>query len=138
MFFVAVGQPGRSATDSGAPTSSTDAEDELVRRYQRRYAPTPAGSTPASPCSWRLIAASGTIGEWQNWILFTHGADFAGKTDPQFATTSASTCSSCRSWTFVVNWMLVSLVVMLVVTAVFHYLNGGIRAQRVSPGCARR
>jgi hypothetical protein len=34
---------------------------------------------------------------------------------------------------FLVNWLIVSLIVILVFTAVFHYLNGGIRTQRGRP-----
>ena len=38
---------------------------------------------------------------------------------------------------FVVGWMFAALLVVLIVTAVFHYLNGGIRLQspfqRVTP-----
>ena len=39
---------------------------------------------------------------------------------------------------FVVTWLLVSLIVVLLVTTGFHYLNGGIRATRVTPRVAPR
>jgi uncharacterized membrane protein (UPF0182 family) len=39
---------------------------------------------------------------------------------------------------FIVTWTLVSLFVILITTAAFHYLNGGIRATRVTPRVAPR
>jgi uncharacterized membrane protein (UPF0182 family) len=39
---------------------------------------------------------------------------------------------------FVVTWLLVSLIVALIVTTGFHYLNGGIRATRVTPRVSPR
>ena len=98
----------------------------------RRSAPTPAGSTSAVAVVLALIAASGTIGEWNNWILFTHGVPFGVK-DPQFGMNVGFFVFKLPFLEFLVNWSLVVLVVILVVTAAFHYLNGGIRAQRVSP-----
>ena len=51
--------------------------------------------------------------------------------------TSASTSSSCRSSKFIAEWLFAGLVIVLIVTAVEHYLNGGIRFQspfqRVTP-----
>ena len=51
--------------------------------------------------------------------------------------TSASTSSSCRSCKFIAEWLFAGLVIVLIVTAVAHYLNGGIRFQspfqRVTP-----
>ena len=51
--------------------------------------------------------------------------------------TSASTSSGCRSCSSSRGWTFAALLVVLIVTAVFHYLNGGIRLQtpfqRVTP-----
>ncbi len=113
-------------------TATDEPEDELVRRYQRATRPYAGRLYAGVSFLLALIAASGTIGEWQNWILFRHGGSFGIK-DPQFGLDVGFFVFKLPFLSFVVDWTLVSLVVILVVTAVFHYLNGGIRAQRVTP-----
>ena len=58
-------------------------EDELVRRYQQYVRPYAGRIYVALAFVLALIGASGTIGQWNNWILFRHGGSF-GVTDPQF------------------------------------------------------
>ncbi len=130
--FFAVLWANLIACDRLAGPPAADAEDELVRRYQHAVRPYAGRVYAAIALVLALIAASGTIGEWQNWILFRNAQSF-GRTDPQFGRDLGYFIFKLPFETFVVNWVLVSLVVMLVVTVVFHYLNGGIRAQRVSP-----
>jgi uncharacterized membrane protein (UPF0182 family) len=131
VFFVGL-WANLIACDRLAGVPAEDAEDELVRRYQRAIRPYAGRVYAAIALVLALIAASGTIGEWQNWILFRNSTSF-GVTDPQFHRDVSYYVFKLPFETFVVNWVLVSLIVMLVVTAIFHYLNGGIRAQRVSP-----
>ena len=82
-----------------------------------------------------LIAASGTIGEWQNWILFRHGGNFGIK-DPQFHKDIGFYIFKLPFMNFVVDWTLAILIVTLIVSVVFHYLNGGILPQRGIPRAA--
>jgi hypothetical protein len=109
-----------------------DPEDELVRRYQRLVRPYANRIYAALSVIVALIAAAGTIGEWQNWLLFTHGQSFGVK-DPQFGKDAGFYVFKLPFLEFLVNWLIVSLIVILVFTAVFHYLNGGIRTQRARP-----
>jgi len=107
-------------------------EDELVRRYQQFVRPYAGRVYIALAFVMALIAASGTIGEWQNWILFRHGGTF-GITDPQFHKDVGFYIFKLPFLGFVVNWTLAILIVTLIVSTVFHYLNGGIVAQRGFP-----
>jgi uncharacterized membrane protein (UPF0182 family) len=116
----------------GMGTSSSDSEDELVRRYQHSIRPYAGRVHAALSLVLALIAASGTVGEWNNWILFTHSRSFGVK-DPQFGLDVGFYVFKLPFLEFLVNWSLVVLVVVLLVTAAFHYLNGGIRAQRTPP-----
>jgi len=115
---------------AGAP--ALDPEDELVRRYQQAIRPYAGRVYVAVAFVMALIAASGTVGQWNNWILFTHGVAFGVK-DPQFHMDIGFFVFKLPFLSFLVNWSLVVLVVVLIVTAVFHYLNGGIRPQKASP-----
>ena len=81
----------------GRRSPSPDPEDELVRRYQQVVRPYAGRVYAAIAVVLALIAASGTIGEWQNWILFTPRRQLRGQGSRSSARTSASTSSSCRS-----------------------------------------
>jgi uncharacterized membrane protein (UPF0182 family) len=109
--------------------SNLEAEDELVRRYQRGIRPYAGRIYAVLAFVLALIAGAGTIGQWQNWILFSNGGSF-GVQDPQFHKDVGFFVFKLPFYNFLVSWTLVSLVVVLVVTAVFYYLNGGIRVQR--------
>jgi hypothetical protein len=107
-------------------------EDELVRRYQQVVRPYASRLYVVLAFIMALIAASGTIGEWQNWILFRHGGNFGIK-DPQFHKDIGFYIFKLPFLSFVVDWTLAILIVILIVTTVFHYFNGGIIPQRGFP-----
>ena len=107
-------------------------EDELVRRYQQYVRPYAGRIYVALAFILALIGGSGTIGQWNNWILFRHGGNF-GVTDPQFHKDIGFYVFKLPFLTFVVDWTLAILIVTLAVTVVFHYLNGGIQPQRGIP-----
>jgi uncharacterized membrane protein (UPF0182 family) len=107
-------------------------EDELVRRYQQLVRPVAGRVYVVVAFIMALIAASGTIGEWQNWLLFRHGGSFGVK-DPQFHKDVGFYVFKLPFMSFVVDWTLAILIVTLAVSTVFHYLNGGILPQRGIP-----
>jgi uncharacterized membrane protein (UPF0182 family) len=107
-------------------------EDELVRRYQQHVRPYAGRIYVALAFVLALIGASGTVGQWNNWILFRHGGSF-GVTDPQFHKDIGFYVFKLPFLTFVVDWTLAILIVTLAVSLVFHYLNGGIQPQRGIP-----
>ena len=107
-------------------------EDELVRRYQQYVRPYSGRIYVALAFVLALIGASGTIGQWNNWILFRHGGNF-GVTDPQFHKNVGFYVFDLPFLTFVVDWTLAILIVTLAVSVVFHYFNGGIQPQRGLP-----
>ena len=132
IFFVGLWANLLICDRLGARHETLEPEDELVRRYQRVVRPYAGRVYGAIALVIALIAASGTVGEWNNWILFTHAQSFGVK-DPQFGMDVGFFVFRLPFLNFLVNWVLIALVVMLVVTAVFHYLNGGIRVQRTTP-----
>ena len=107
-------------------------EDELVRRYQQYVRPYSGRIYVAIAFVLALIGASGTISQWNNWILFRHGGNF-GVTDPQFNKDVGFYVFKLPFLIFCVDWTLAILIVTLVVTLVFHYFNGGIQPQRGLP-----
>ncbi len=107
-------------------------DDELVRRYQQYVRPYAGRIYVALAFILALIGASGTIGQWNNWILFRHGGNFGIK-DPEFHKDVGFYVFKLPFLTFIVDWTLAILIVTLAVSLVFHYFNGGIQPQRGLP-----
>ena len=83
-----------------------------------------------------LIAGIPVASQWKDWILFTHSTSF-GEKDPLFGVDVGFYVFRLPFLTFLIDWLFASLVIILIITAVAHYLNGGIRLQvqgrRVTP-----
>jgi uncharacterized membrane protein (UPF0182 family) len=110
-------------------------EDELVRRYQHRVAPRARLVRTIVSIVVALLAASGAIGQWRNFLLFTHGGSFP-TSDPQFHKNVGFFVFKLPFISFLVSWSFVALVVIAIFTIAAHYLNGGIRVQQGSPSVA--
>ena len=77
-----------------------------------------------------VIAGLGVSGRWQEWLLFTNAVDF-GITDPQFGRDLGFYVFRLPFMSFVIGWLFATLIIVLVLTTIFHYINGGIRLQSV-------
>ena len=75
-----------------------------------------------------FIAGAPASSQWKEWLLFTHAVKF-GVDDPQFGQDVSLYVFRLPFLTFVVDWLFAAFVIILVVTAVAYYLNGGIRMQ---------
>ncbi len=109
-----------------------DAEDEFVRRYQELVGPYTRWIRIVVVVVLSLIVGAQAIGQWNNWILFQDGTPF-NATDPQFHRNVGYFVFTLPFEQFLVHWALVALIVVLVVTVLSHYLNGGIRLQGARP-----
>ena len=116
-----------------APKGPTlDAEDEFVKRYQEVIGPYSRWLRAGVVVVLSLIVGSQAIGQWNNWILFRHRTAFDA-TDPQFHRNVSYFVMTLPFEQFLVHWALVALFLVLVVTVLSHYLNGGIRMQGSRP-----
>ncbi|MGZ4675673.1 MAG: UPF0182 family membrane protein [Acidimicrobiia bacterium] len=117
-------------------TRALGPEDEMLARYQQSVAPYSGRIRVLISLLFALLAGGSVAGEWQRWVLFTHAQDFGIK-DPQFHLDVGFYVFRLPFLSFVFDWLFAGLIVVLVVTAVAHYLNGGIRFQspfqRVTP-----
>jgi uncharacterized membrane protein (UPF0182 family) len=111
---------------------SLDAEDEFVKRYQEVIGPYSRWLRVAVVTVLSLIVGSQAIGQWNNWILFENSTSFP-TTDPQFHRNVGYYVFTLPFEQFLVHWALVALFLILIVTALSHYLNGGIRLQGSRP-----
>src|SRR6478609_1064453 len=136
VFFVMM-LASLTIADRIAPrTRALGPEDEMLARYQQTVAPYSGRIRILVSLVFALLAGASVSGEWQRWILFTHAQDF-GITDPQFHKDVGFYVFRLPFLSFVFDWLFAGLIVVLVITALAHYLNGGIRLQtpfqRVTP-----
>ncbi len=82
-----------------------------------------------------LIAGLNATGQWQKYLLWANSQPFHVK-DALFHKDLSFYIFTLPFISFVVTWLLVSLIVALLVTTGFHYLNGGF-ARRGSPRASR-
>nr|MBA3304057.1 UPF0182 family protein [Acidimicrobiia bacterium] len=109
---------------------SAGPEEELIERYRELIGERTALVRLAVSALFAVLAGAGVSGQWQKWILFTNAQDFVAE-DPQFNTNVGFYVFRLPFLTFVVDWAFASVIIILVITAVAHYLNGGIRVQGV-------
>jgi uncharacterized protein len=107
-------------------------EDELLERYHDLVSSRAGWVRAVVAGLLALIAGSGVSAEWNSWILFRNGGDF-GTSDAQFGLDVGFYVFKLPFLSFVVDWLFASLLIVLIVTIVAHYLNGGIRVQPPSP-----
>ncbi|MDH4147998.1 MAG: UPF0182 family protein, partial [Acidimicrobiia bacterium] len=111
-------------------------EEELLERYFEVVGRRTGMVRAAVALLFALIAGAGVSQEWNSWLLFINRVDF-GETDPLYGRDIGFYVFQMPFLTFVVSWLFAALVIILIVTTVAHYLNGGIRLQttgeRVTP-----
>jgi uncharacterized membrane protein (UPF0182 family) len=112
-------------------------EEELVERYRQFIGPYAGRVRVGVAAFLALVAASGLTSQWNSWILFRNRVPFGGRGDPQFGADIGFYVFTLPFLRFIFEWTFAALVIVLLVTAVAHYLNGGIRVQgplqRVTP-----
>jgi len=121
----------------GARDLGFDPEDDVVRRFQNTVRPYAGRIYAVVAVVTGFIAGLNASGQWQTWLLFIHRQSF-GQTDPLYHKDIGFYVFTLPFVSFVVTWTLVSLFVVLIVTSVLHFFNGGIRATRRAPRVAPR
>jgi uncharacterized membrane protein (UPF0182 family) len=115
---------------------STGPEDEIIERYRSIVDPYAGRIRFAVAFFFAIVMGSGVASQWRDWILFSNATKFGVK-DPQFHRDIGFYVFKLPFLQFIASWTFAALLVMLIITAVFHYLNGGIRLQtpfqRVTP-----
>jgi uncharacterized membrane protein (UPF0182 family) len=107
-------------------------ELEIVRRYQQIVAGHTAALRTVVSLIFALILGVSTDDQWQHWLMFRSGKSF-GTADPQFHKATGFYVFKLPFLSFLVDWTLVALLLLLIISAVSHYLNGGLRFQGPSP-----
>jgi uncharacterized membrane protein (UPF0182 family) len=115
----------------GARDLGFDDDDEMVRRFQDLVRPYSRRIYAVIAIVVGAIGGLTATGQWNNYLLFANARSF-GKKDPLFHKDLGFYIFRLPFLSFIVNWALASLAVIIVITALVHYLNGGIRTTRGS------
>src|SRR4051794_41632470 len=111
-------------------------EEELIERYHELIGRRTGLVRGAVALLFAVIAGAGASGQWQEWLLFRNYVPFHIE-DPQFHKDVGFYVFQLPFLSFLVTWFFAAFVIVLIVSAVAHYLNGGIRVQtpfqRVTP-----
>jgi len=106
-------------------------QEEGIERYRDAIEPyaRPLLSTVAVAVG--VLSGLSVTSEWSTFLLWRNGTEF-GRTDPQFGLDLGFFVFRLPFYDFVNSWLFASLAFAIVLTAVAHYLFGGIRPQ--APG----
>jgi uncharacterized protein len=111
-------------------------EEQFIERYQQLIGRRAWTVRIVVALLFGLVAGVPVASQWRDWLLFTHPVSF-GEKDPLFNTDVGFYVFRLPFLTFVIDWLFAAMVIVLLVTTVAHYLNGGIRLQvqgrRVTP-----
>lgn len=118
--------------DKLAPVFPPGPEDDLVERYREVIGRRTALVRVIVSAVFALIAGAGVSSQWKDWILFTHPQKFGTK-DATFHVDIGFYVFRLPFLTFLGSWLFAAFVIVLIVTTVAHYLNGGIRIQTPGP-----
>ena len=108
--------------------AATAPDDEIVVRYRELVGQRSRVVRAGVAGLVALIAGGGAATQWQSWVLFRHRQDF-GIDDATFGVDVGFYVFQLPFLRFVTGWLFSTLLVVLLVTALVHYLNGGIRTQ---------
>ena len=133
LTFAVICFVSLTVADRTAPTfRPAGPEDELLTRYHDFVAPRQWLVRGVVSLFFGLIAGVGQSSLWQQWILFTHAQKFGVK-DATFHTDVGFYVFKLPFLIGVEQWLFDSLVIILLITLVADYLNGGIRPQSAAP-----
>ncbi len=114
-------------SDRSAPTHRPPGpEEELISRYHAAVGGRYFLLRTALSFFFALMAAAGVPSQWEEWLLFVNRKEF-GISDPQFGADIGFYVFQLPFLSYVVGWAFAAFVILLIVTAISHYLNGSVR-----------
>jgi uncharacterized membrane protein (UPF0182 family) len=112
-------------------------EIEFVERYQAVVGRHRTLVRVAVALVVGVLLGAGASSQWQNFLLFTHPVKFAAR-DPEYGKNVSFFVFQLPFLSFVVNWLLLALFIVFVVSAIAHYLNGSIHSRDGRPRVDQR
>lgn len=121
LYLVDRISPRRGVTP-GSP------DEELLMRYQTWVEPRSGRLRIGVSVFFGLLLGLGAAAWWENWLLFSRGTSF-GRTDPIFNHDIGLYVFDVPFMRDVFAWTFQLVLVLTLIVAAVHYLNGGINLQ---------
>jgi uncharacterized membrane protein (UPF0182 family) len=131
-FFVLMWVNLMIADRLAPPFRPAGPEEDLLSRYHEVVGRRQILLRSGVSFLFALISAAGVSSHWEEWLLFVNSKSF-GVDDPLFDRDIGFYVFELPFLSFVVSWAFAAFVIIFIVTAIQHYLNGGIRMQAVGP-----
>ena len=124
-LFIVISAFNLFIADRMAPTSFPANVHPYVERFHDLFGHRLRLVRYASRCALRPAARAADGRSVAEWLLFRHSREF-GIADEQFGVDVGFYVFRLPFLTFVLNWLFVALIVVLLLTAAAHILNGGV------------
>ncbi|MEZ5259096.1 MAG: UPF0182 family protein, partial [Ilumatobacteraceae bacterium] len=127
--FIGLALLSLTVADRMAPLDrAAGPEEEVLRRYREVVGQRQGLLRIIVATIFGLMAGLPASAHWQEWMLFRNTINFQ-VVDEQFQTDVGFYVFRLPFLNYLVNWLFAAVFVILLLTAVAHYLNGGIRVQ---------
>jgi uncharacterized protein len=111
-------------------------DEEILERFQIWVEPRAGRVRVVVSAFFGILIGLGAAAWWEHWLLFRYGGAF-GRTDPIFGHDVGLYVFDLPFYRDLFGWAFQLILVLTLVVAAAHYLNGGIAVQgprRTSPG----
>lgn len=123
LFWVNLWLVDRLSPRRRVPTGTP--EEELLARFQEWIEPRVSRVRLAISAFFGLLLGLGGSVWWQEWLLFINGTDF-GVDDPVFNNDLSLYVFQLPFYNVLFGWLFQLVLVIAVVSASIHYLNGAV------------
>ncbi len=128
MFFAAFGVlvgVNLAVADKLAPTRFPTNVHPVVQRFHDTFGRRLRAYRYALAAVFAFLMALPTTTQWQTWLLFRNRQSF-GSADAQFGVDVGFYVFELPFLSFVLDWLFFAMVIVLLLVAATHILNGGV------------
>jgi uncharacterized protein len=125
LLFVVIAGLNLFIADRAAPTHFPANVHPYVERFHELFGHRLRLVRYGIALLFAVLLALPAVSLWQEWLLFRNARDF-GIADAQFKADVGFYVFQLPFLSFVLNWLFIALIVVLLLTAAAHVLNGGV------------
>ena len=104
-------------------------EEDVLARYHASAGQRPRLVRLGVTLLFALPIGAGASDQWEEWLLLTNSVEF-GMSEPLFNNDMGFYVFQLPFYSYIVNWLFNVVLLTFFLTAIAHYVNGGIRFQK--------
>ncbi len=125
LIFTIIAAANLFIADRAAPSSFPANMHPYVERFHELFGRRLKLVRYAVALMFALLLALPAVARWQDWLLFRNAKEF-GVNDEQFGADVGFYVFQLPFLTFLLDWLFVAVIIVLLLTAAAHILNGGV------------